>query len=385
MSTIVPRQFLIFFCLLLSAFAPVASGADDAWALPLKGAEYGAFFDVTLAGSTVVAVGTTNHRHVPPYEGDALLVWVDLEGNVLSERTWGGDGYEQAWGIEAAPDGGLYIFGETSSRGAGSRDFFLLRTDADGDEVWSTTYGTPGREWPFGMLLLRSGNLFLYGRTDASSGRGEDRYAVCVGPDGRVLWEHTAPSELDEIIVGAVEAEDGALVLSLSYGQDPKLIRLTEQGEVVWEIQHELPGWQFGSSIAQMPSGDFLLAGFSMASSGSRQADVWLSRLTSAGDLLWERSFGRPTEDDYAQSLLRTSDGAYVIGGLGNGLPLFKVNEAGEVLWEARPAGSNVYAAQRILELEDGSLVVAALEQVVPGRSYDALLLRVDEQGRLDR
>ena len=384
MNATTPRRLLTVFCLLLFAFALVAASANETWTLPFKGTEYGAFVDATLVGSTLVAVGTTNYRHVPPHQGDALFVWVDLEGHVLSERTWGGEGYEQAWGVDVAPDCGLYIFGETDSLGAGDRDFFLLRTDADGDEVWSTTYGTPGREWPFGMLLLGSGNLFLYGRTDASSGRGEDRYAVCVDPDGRLVWEHTASSQQDEIIVGAVEAANGDIVLSLSCGQDPKLIRLTEQGEIVWEIHYELPGWQFGSSIAQVPSGNFLLAGFCMASGGPRQADVWLARITSSGELLWECSFGRPAEDDYAQSLLRTSDGAYVIGGLGSGLPLFKVNESGELLWEARPAGSNVYAAERVLELEDGSLVVAALEQLIPGRSYDAVLLRVDEQGQLD-
>ena len=101
------------------------SGPTNRWFRTFEGSDYGAFFDIILTeDGNILAVGTTNHLHVPPYSGDALLMKLTLEGDQLWEWTWGGDGYEQAWSVTPADDGGYYVFGETDSYGAGDRDFF---------------------------------------------------------------------------------------------------------------------------------------------------------------------------------------------------------------------------------------------------------------------
>ncbi len=366
-----------------AAVSPLSSGT---WLRILKGSSYGALLDAVLIGDRyVIGVGATNHLHMPPYSGDALVMKFDVvDGTTVWERTWGGSGYEQAWGITPAPDGSYFVLGETDSRGAGNRDFFLLKMNAEGEELWTRTYGTSAREWPFGLLPLTNGDLLIYGRTE-SNGGNEDAYALRVDPEGSVIWEYADHTTDDVLILDAVENASGQIILCTAVAEDGALTALDADGRHVWTQRYELDGWQFASSIAVAADG-YLLAGFAMIEEGSRrQADVWLAKASSSGELEWHKTFGESGEDDYAQSLRRVSDGTYVVGGLGRGMPLWKVDGSGTVLWEERLDDSSVYAARTIIELPDGGFVVPGLKSIVDGRSYDAVLARTDARGRVDR
>jgi hypothetical protein len=358
----------------------MTEGQANTWIRTFEGPDYGAFFDIVLTeDEDILVVGTTNHLHSPPYSGDAIFIKLTLNGDVLWEQTWGGDGYEQAWAVALAEEGGYYIFGETDSYGAGGRDFFLLKIDADGNEDWYRTYGGSRREWPYGMLVLSNGDLMIYGFTEAGGGR--DQYVIRVSPKGDVIWEYIDDRPENELVLDAVETKEGNLVLAVIIEQDGKLVELDADGNIRWEKHFELPGWQFASKIAQTDDGGFLLAGFSMSGGSQRQADTWLVHCTASGELEWEMTFGDPAFDDYAQSLIRLNDGTYLIGGLGNGMLLSRVDEDGNLLWRRSLVGETVYAAEGLIELEEGGFLVAGLVQLINGRSYDAILLRTDQEG----
>ncbi len=355
----------------------------DTWIRKFEGPNYGAFFDVVLTqDGDILAIGATNHLHMPPYSGDALFMKLNLHGDVLWERTWGGDGYEQAQSVVLAGDGGYYIFGETDSYGAGDRDFFLLKVTEDGAEEWFETYGRAGREWPFGMLHLSNGELLIYGLTESSEG-GRDEYAIRVAQDGDIIWEHTVESPGEQLVLDALETPKGDLVLAVAVEEDGKLLKLDADGGVQWTYRYELAGWQYASQVAQTEDGGFLLAGFSMSSS-PQQADTWLARCTSAGELEWETSFGDSTFDDYANSMIRLSDRTYLLGAIANGVLLSRVDEDGDLLWRRSLLDhQTVYGGMALIELEDKGFLIAGLIQLIPGRSYDAILLRTDGEARV--
>jgi hypothetical protein len=368
------------------AWQPSSAAIDrtNTWIRTFEGPDYGALFDIVLThDGNILAVGTTNYLHFPPYSGDALFMKLTLEGDVLWERTWGGEGYEQAWSVTPAGDGGYYIFGETDSHGAGGRDFFLVKITEHGTDDWFRTYGRARREWPYGMLRLSNGDLLIYGYTEPLVGSGRDQYAVRVEPDGDVIWEYVGESPEDELVMDALETMEGDLVFAVAIGEDGKLVKLDADGNVHWSNRYELAGWQFASQIAETDNGGFLLAGFSMSEGARRQADTWLAYCTSTGELEWETSFGDSTQDDYAQSLIRLKDGTYLIGGLGNGMQLRRIDENGNLLWKRSLVGQAVYAAESLIELEDGGFIVAGLIELINGRSYDAILLRTDAEGRV--
>ena len=119
-------------------------------------------------------------------------------------------------------------------------------------------------------------------------------------------------------------------------------------------------------------------------SSSPRQADTWLARFSSTGELEWETSFGDSSFDDYATSLVRLSDGTYLVGTIANGVLLSRVDEDGNILWRrSLLEQQTVYGGMALIELEDGGYLVAGLIQLVNGRSYDAIILRSDGDGRV--
>jgi hypothetical protein len=369
--------------LLLFVLSACTSGVEP-WARVFHGADHDALFDVVeIDDAHAVVVGATGYRHVPPYRGDALIMTVDTrDGTVVRERTWGGSGFDQAWGVAQAADGGVYVFGETDSYGAGDRDFFLLKLDARDEVEWYRTYGTPAREWPFGLLPLADGDLLLYGRTVGDAGT-EDAYAVRVGPGGDVVWEYLDPTPDDVLILDALETADNVIILGTSIARDGGLTALDAEGRYLWDRRYELDGWQYASSIATVDDG-FLLAGFSMTGSGEDgHPDAWLAGTSADGALRWHTSFGDPESDDYALDLRRLADGSYLLGGFGRGMPVWRVDGSGNLLGERRLEDTAMYGAFSIVQLDDGGLLVAGLEVIVAARSSDAVLVRTDPDGRM--
>jgi outer membrane protein assembly factor BamB len=230
------------------------------------------------------------------------------------------------------------------------------------------------------MLQLSNGDLLLYGFTEAPAGE-RDQYALRVGPAGQVVWEYAIDSSEEELVLDALETEEGNLVLAVIVEQDGKLVELDADGNVQGEKRYELDGWQFASQIVRTEGGGFLLAGFSMDS--SQQADTWLARCASTGELEWETTFGNPSFDDYAQSLIQLSDGTYLIGLLGQGMALKHIDEDGNMLWERSLVGQSVYGARALIELQDGGFLGAGFIEIIGGLSYDAVILRTDAQGRV--
>ena len=354
---------------------------SQTWVRNFAGPDYGAFFDLTRTpGGNFLAIGATNHLHVPPYSGDMLWMEFNLEGEVVWENTWGGAGYEQARAVVNSLDGGYYIFGETDSHGAGDRDFLLLKINPEGEEEWFKTYGDTGREWPFGMLQLSNADLLIFGFT-TSPGNQRDQFALRLAPDGTVIWEYKGASPEEELVLDAVETPDGDLVLVVNIEEDGKIVKLDRDGNLIWENRFDLAGWQYASNLVQTPDGGFLLAGFSMNAGPPQQADTWLARSSPTGELEWETSFGDPEHDDYAISLIALDDGSYLIGGLANGVILNRVDGNGNMLWQRSLLAQDVYGASGLLEVDDGGFLVAGFLQLIGGRSYDAILLRTDSQG----
>ncbi|HVN72364.1 MAG TPA: PKD domain-containing protein, partial [Desulfomonilia bacterium] len=80
----------------------------------------------TLDGGYILA-GSTFRDTV-----DACLIKVDADGTMIWDKLMGGDGDDVFCAVEQTPDGGYILAGYTSSYGAGKKDVWLIKTDANG-------------------------------------------------------------------------------------------------------------------------------------------------------------------------------------------------------------------------------------------------------------
>src|SRR6187549_262202 len=60
------------------------------------------------------------------------------------ERVYGGADMEFGYSVRQCADGGYVLLGSTESSGSGSRDIYMIRTDAAGDTLWTRTFEGSG-------------------------------------------------------------------------------------------------------------------------------------------------------------------------------------------------------------------------------------------------
>ena len=106
-------------------------------------------------------------------------------------RTFGGPYSETAQSVYQTACGGFIIVGETESFGAGKTDFWLVKTDAQGNEEWSQTFG--GAEWDaaFSVQQTTCGGFIIAGSTDSFGAGGRDFWLIKTDLQGNKEWSQT--------------------------------------------------------------------------------------------------------------------------------------------------------------------------------------------------
>jgi hypothetical protein len=230
---------------------------------------------------------------------DFLLMKLDDGGEPLWNRSFGGSETEICYAAAETPDGGYILAGETASFGAGLADFWLLKTDADGDSLWSRTYGGTLHDFCYCMAQTSDGGYILGGETRSFGAGGTDFWVVKTNADGDSLW-------------------------SRAFGGN---------------------SYEYCRSIMQTPDGGYLLAGYTQ-SFGSGNHDFWMVKIDANGDSLWSKTLGGVSVD-VCKAALQTADGGYILAGgtysFGPGLMDFWLVKVGPEEALARPYDATVY------------------------------------------
>jgi hypothetical protein len=131
-----------------------------------------------------ILVGTT--CLLWPDSGDIWLIKTDASGNQTWAKTFGGNLYDCGRSVRQTADRGYIVVGSTESFGAGSFDVYLLRTDANGDTLWTRTYG--GAADDVGNSVRQTTDCgYIVTGTTASYGAGkEDIWLIRTDANGNV-------------------------------------------------------------------------------------------------------------------------------------------------------------------------------------------------------
>ena len=99
-------------------------------------------------------------------------------------------------------------------------------------------------------------------------------------------------------------------------------------------------------------------------------ADVWALKIDNNGAILWEKTFGG-TSFDTSRAIYSTSDGGFVITGSSRSLDgdvttnngendvwIIKINTNGDLLWQKSVGGSLTDVGYGLTQLQDGSILI---------------------------
>ena len=94
---------------------------------------------------------------------DFYLVKIDNNGEEIWSKVYGGDGNENALDIAGTQDGGLIMAGYTFSYGNGKSDIFLVKTDIEGNLQWQSTLGGQGDDVAKSIIQTADGGFLIAG------------------------------------------------------------------------------------------------------------------------------------------------------------------------------------------------------------------------------
>ena len=247
----------------------------------------------------------------------ACLVKTDANGNVQWQRTIGGNEFDEAHSAIQTSDGGYIIAGSARSYGSDNVDFLLVKTDAEGTEQWNRTFGGDSRDWLYSFQQTFDGGYILSGDTRSFGNGSSDFWLVKTDNNGIELWNRTFGGDDNEMAYSVQQTSDGGFIMAGAtrslHWYDCWLVKTDTEGVEMWNrtFGHDEDNRPY--SILQSPDGGYIIAG--TGSSGTGSYDMWLVRTDPDGYVQWEMTFGGTDQDDVARSVLLAPDGGLVVAG----------------------------------------------------------------------
>jgi hypothetical protein len=191
----------------------IDAGGNITWQKIIHTPEFGwaISVDETADGHHVV-VGETYTS-----DGNATALWVvkiDGSGNMLFQKSYGGETWNDAGKVMATADGGALVAGYTQEFGAGRYDVWILKLDADGEVQWQKAYGGPDDELAYGVDLMDGGGYVVAGPTRSFGAGSLDMLAFGLDGNGSVLWRKTYGGPHDDYATSVVTAPGGGFLLA---------------------------------------------------------------------------------------------------------------------------------------------------------------------------
>jgi len=272
---------------------------------------------------------------------DAYILKLNSKGEVEWRKTFGREDYDEANSIQQTKDGGYIVAGWTYSLGSGERDAYILKLNSKGEVEWQKTFGGEGNDEANSIQQTKDGGYIVAGWT-YSLGSGErDAYILKLNSKGEVEWQKTFGGEDSDIANSIQQTTDGGYIVagwtksSGSRGEDAYILKLNSKGEVEWQKTFGGEYDDEARSIQQTTDGGYIVAGWTN-SFGLERYDVYILKLNSKGEVEWRKTFGGEDYDE-ANSIQQTKDGGYVVAGwttsFGSGgydVYILKLNSKGE-------------------------------------------------------
>lgn len=146
--------------------------------------------------------------------GDFYLAKTDASGNVLWSRSYGGTGLEEVYAMDATKEGGAIMTGFTESFGSGLRDVYVVKTDSAGNMDWSKTYGGANFDHGLGIKECFYGGFVIGAMTKSFGFGNNDAYLIRTDANGNVLWSNVYGGSGMEQIWSIDETSDHGFILA---------------------------------------------------------------------------------------------------------------------------------------------------------------------------
>ena len=331
---------------------------------------------------------------------DFWVLKLDAESNIQWSKTFGGTNDDRGNDIIQTNDGGYAVLGYSTSsdqdvsENAGSQDFWMIKLNANGSISWSKTFGYTGADFGTTLLQTADNSYLITGVLDvtASGGQGNsqrhaggDIWAIKLSENGELQWSKYFGGSFTDTPFGVVETEDhnfiiagssdsGDVDISNNNGSyDFWVLKIASNGSLLWERSFGGSEIDEGRAITTTNDGNFIIVGDTRSadkdvSNNNGAADVWIIKMNTDGNLIWEKTIGG-TSFDVARSVSKTQDGGFIISGSSRSLDnsftnqgqndalLLKIDSEGNGVWKQTIGGAEIDFFYDSVQLNDASII----------------------------
>lgn len=282
---------------------------------------------------------------------DAYILRLDASGNILWQNMIGGSMSEYAQACVENVDGSFLLAiqsdsdssGDKTENSIGAEDFWLVKTDPNGNILWQNTIGGSGNDYVARIKTTSDGGIILSGSSlsNISGDKSENSFGILdywmVKTDsmGNVLWDKTyggndneALSSLDVtsdngfILAGSSKSNASGSKSENSLGQyDYWIVKTDSAGNLEWENTIGGSDFDYANCVHQTNSNEFVICGRSQSNiSGDKNEnslgdyDIWLVKTDMTGNIIWDNTIGGSGYDLIFDFKI-TSDNGYILGG----------------------------------------------------------------------
>jgi hypothetical protein len=272
-------------------------------------------------------------------EEDALVRKYAPDGTEIWTRQFGTSELDQGTHVAVDDLGNVLVAGSTNGGLARNDpvlfDAFVRKYAQDGNELWTRQFGTPEQEFVAGVAVDAAENVVVTGTTRgplAGSDPAErDVFVRKYDQDGNELWTtQFGTSAYDSSGSVAIDASGDVIVAGSTTGAleganagevDAFLRKLDSDGNETWTIQSGTSESDVGSAVTLDASGNMLLVGDtagSLAEDNAGEGDIFVRKYDPERDELWTIQYGTPS-DDFAFGVAVDSQEAVIVAGGTNG------------------------------------------------------------------
>lgn len=324
-----------------------------------------------------------------------LVVGINAQG---WERTFGSNVNDQAFSVIQTQDGGFAVVGFSESNTIQGTNITFIKTDENGVEQWSQSLGGNGDDKGRDLVQSQDGTYLVLGQTNSAGNGGDDIILIKTDQRGNELWRRTYGGPMNDRGFSISDLNDGGYVITgrservEGEGANVYVLRIDAAGSVIWEKFFGGENVDVGESVIETANGEIIVVGHTRSfatpnpsAPSAPSPDVYFIKLSAAGDLLVEKTFGN-IEQDVAFDVVETAKGNFALAGVttnNSNVYLLTVDKNGEELWSRSYGGTFDEIGYSIDLTQDGGFIIAGFKTVTP-TSSQVYLLKTDGQGALE-
>ncbi len=259
---------------------------------------------------------------------DMYIAKVAENADLEWEKTIGGTGWEQVHDASLTRDTGILMVGETSSNITDNKDIYIVRTDKNGDTLWTKTIGGSGDDYATCLARYQDSMFVVGGQVWVEDSLLSKAYMLYLKDDGTVFWEDTSGVNGNYWINGLVVDEPqnrflavGGTTAPTKDGIDSYFYWTDYGGTPLGYYEQNNPGDEnFVGLTPYGSNGDFyMMAHTEDAGSFEGGTDLLIHKFNSG--LWWASGFGvAHIGPDVGGQIIPTSDGSAVAVGYTTGV-----------------------------------------------------------------